>query len=97
MKLRFLPAEGSMPLVPFTNKMPGSMPRYLGRTFNAATGVYDISEPYECEAGSPEAERCKVFVRRKDALPADEQTARAIGAAWKKETKSARAAGGESA
>jgi hypothetical protein len=93
MKLSFLPAEGSMPLVPFTHKLPGSMPRYIGRVFNASTGAYEIASPYECEDGTPEAERCKVFARRKDVVPANEQTARAIGAAW----KSAKKAGGDTA
>lgn len=99
MKLRFLPAEGSMPLVPFTNKMPGQMPRYLGRAFNAETGKHEISEPYECEDGTPAAERCKVFVRRKDVVPADEATAKAIGAkfgaAKKTDSKAANKAGGD--
>lgn len=95
MKLRFLPAEGSMPLVPFTNKMPGQMPRYLGRKFNSETGRHEIGAPYECEDGTQEAERCKVFARRKDVVPADEATAKAIGARWDEKKKSAKAGGND--
>ena len=68
-----------MPLQPYANMMVGQPKRYLGRKFDPKSKEYRISAPYECEDGSPEAERCKLFVRREDAVPADAATAKVCG------------------
>lgn len=68
-----------MPLVPNTMLIVGQPKRYIGRKFDPKSKEYVIADPYECEDGTPEAERCKAFVRRGEAVPADAQTAKVCG------------------
>ena len=90
MKLRFLPAEGCMPLQPFATMMVGGPKRYLGRKFDPETGEYPVADPYECEDGTNEAARCRKFVMRGEAVPADAETAKALGVAFEGSSKKSR-------
>lgn len=82
-----------MPLVPNAMLIVGQPKRYIGRKFDPQRKEYVIADPYECEDGTPEAERCKVFVRRGEALPADAQTAKVCGVSFaeKKSTRKPKA------
>ena len=91
MKLRFLPRGDAMQTVPGAVQVPGQAKRYIGRKFSPKSGEYELTDqPYECEAGSPEATRCIKLMNRDGTLkPADAETAKAIGVAFETEKVSA--------
>jgi hypothetical protein len=82
MKLRFIPNGDAMPLQPGVLLFQGQPKRYIGRTFDPATKTHPLGDPYECDSDSPEAYRCKVFLRRGEVLPADKATADACGVSF---------------
>lgn len=71
-----------MPLQPYAHMIVGQAKRYIGRKYDPKTKEYRLDKPYECEDGTPEAKRCKLFVRRGEAVPADKGTADACGVSW---------------
>lgn len=85
-----------MPLQPNAHMLIGQPKRYLGRKFDKDSKEYVVADPYECEDGSEEAERCKLFVSRGEAMPADAATAKACGVSFAQGVKSkAKAKSGE--
>lgn len=89
-----------MPLQPYAHMIVGQAKRYLGRKYDPETKEYKLSGPYECEEGTPEAKRCKLFVRRGEAVPADKSTADACGvpfASASSSTKSSKSGSGQKA
>lgn len=80
MKLRFLPRGDAMPLVPFAPMAVGQPAKRIGRKFNPKTGQHDLpGDPFECEAGTPAAQRCAKMLRRGDLVAADSETAKFLG------------------
>lgn len=82
-RLQFVPKAQALPRFP--NKGAGSMP-YVGRVFVPSDkpgirGEYVATkEPASVVAGTPEAARLiEICKRDGDVLPADEETAKAIG------------------
>lgn len=95
MRLSFWAKADQLVYVPGYTPNPGQAPDYVGRTHILVDGVNfkgeavkvgqfpAVEEPFRCEDTSPEGQRLLFLTRRDDCLvPADEQTARALGRAF---------------
>jgi hypothetical protein len=87
-KLSFRPAPGASPLAPYAPMAVGQPMRLLGQKLDPATGKYVPGEPYACEAGTREADRCVLFFTRGEVVPADDETAKFLGVPVTKSTPS---------
>lgn len=88
MEYKFTPNGDAQPLEPYVPLAVGQPARRIGRRFDPVTQEYPLSgKPYVCKAGSREALRCAKLARRGDLLPADQETASALGLKFEKPGK----------